>query len=328
MFPAPEKKYMQRALQLAAYGAGFVSPNPMVGAVVVAPSGRIIGEGWHRKFGQAHAEVNAMASIRPQDEHLIKDSTIYVTLEPCSHYGKTPPCSLLLINKGIGRVVVGSPDPFPLVSGRGIKMLREAGIEVVENFMQEECDALNRRFITAHTNQRPYILLKWAQSSDGFMAAINSEGQPEPVALSSPLTSVLMHSERALYDAIMVGTNTLLTDNPSLTTRLWPGRSPRPVIFQSPRLPKEAAIMKRNPIILNPALPLEDSMKILYKDHSITSLMVEGGPTLLQSFLSLGLFDEIRLEISPIKLHQGLPAPKDLPPLKKHRLNYLLPRDN
>ena len=151
----PEKKYMLHALQLARYGAGFVSPNPMVGAVVVAPDGRIIGEGWHRKFGGPHAEVNAMASIHPENEHLIKDSTIYVTLEPCSHYGKTPPCSLLLINKGIKRVVVGSPDPFPLVSGRGIKMLREGGIEVIENFMQEECDFLNRRFITAHTLSRP-----------------------------------------------------------------------------------------------------------------------------------------------------------------------------
>ncbi|MDE6028394.1 MAG: bifunctional diaminohydroxyphosphoribosylaminopyrimidine deaminase/5-amino-6-(5-phosphoribosylamino)uracil reductase RibD, partial [Muribaculaceae bacterium] len=211
----PEEKYMLRALQLAACGAGFVSPNPMVGAVIVAPDGRIIGQGWHRKFGGPHAEVNAVASVKAEDEHLLKDSTIYVTLEPCSHYGKTPHCSLLLINKGLKRVVVGSPDPFPHVSGRGIKMLREAGIEVIENFMRKECDALNRRFLTAHTLGRPYILLKWAQSRNGLIAAAHhisssldsdSGVQPHvrqtavPVQLSSPLTSTLMHSQRALYD--------------------------------------------------------------------------------------------------------------------------------
>ncbi|MBD5188937.1 MAG: bifunctional diaminohydroxyphosphoribosylaminopyrimidine deaminase/5-amino-6-(5-phosphoribosylamino)uracil reductase RibD [Bacteroidales bacterium] len=313
-FSVPEKKYMQRALELARYGAGFVSPNPMVGAVIVAPDGRIIGEGWHRKFGEGHAEVNAVASVRPEDEHLFGQSTIYVTLEPCSHYGKTPPCSLLLIEKGIGRVVVGSPDPFPLVSGRGIKMLREAGIEVVENFMRNECDALNRRFITAHTLGRPYILLKWAQSSDGFIAAINHDGTPRSIKLSNAATSVLMHSQRALYDAILVGSNTIIIDNPSLTTRLWPGGSPRPVTFRSPRIPEDATVFSRDCILIdssiqtgNISLGLE--LNRLYSEYGITSLMVEGGASTLNSFIENNLFDEIRVEISPDIIGDGIYAP-------------------
>lgn len=306
---------MARALQLARYGAGYVSPNPMVGAVVVSPDGRIIGEGWHRKYGQAHAEVNAMASISPKDEHLIKDSTIYVTLEPCSHYGKTPPCSLLLIQKGIGRVVVGSPDPFPLVSGRGIKMLREAGIEVVENFMQQECDNLNRRFITAHSLRRPYILLKWAMSKDGFMAAADAEGNLKPVKLSNPVSSVIMHSKRSVYDAIMVGTNTVVIDNPSLTTRLWPGNSPRPVTFKSDRLSQQHIIASREPIFITSSSPQKDNdrlgeeMNRLYTDFGITSLMVEGGAKTLRSFINSNLFDEIRMEISENVIGIGTEAP-------------------
>ncbi|MDE6681880.1 MAG: bifunctional diaminohydroxyphosphoribosylaminopyrimidine deaminase/5-amino-6-(5-phosphoribosylamino)uracil reductase RibD, partial [Muribaculaceae bacterium] len=308
--------YMLRALQLARYGSGFVSPNPMVGAVVVSPDGRIIGEGWHRKFGGPHAEVNAMASIHPENEHLIKDSTIYVTLEPCSHYGKTPPCSLLLINKGIKRVVVGSPDPFPLVSGRGIKMLREAGIEVIENFMQEECDSLNRRFITAHTLSRPYILLKWAQSRDGYMALksdIAMDAQPTqnllPIQISTPVTAALMHTERALYDAILVGTNTVIIDNPTLTTRHWPGSDPTPVTFNSPNLPQDSHILSRPHILLDPSLPLSENLSRLYKDHSITSLMVEGGARTLTTFITQNLFDELRIEISSQSIHNGLLAP-------------------
>lgn len=331
----PDKRYMERALQLAAYGAGFVSPNPMVGAVIVAPDGRIIGQGWHRRYGGPHAEVNAVNSVSEADAHLLPESTIYVTLEPCSHYGKTPPCSLLLIQKNIRRVVVGSPDPFPLVAGRGIKMLREAGIEVIEGFMQEECDWLNRRFITAHTLHRPYILLKWAQSADGFMAA----NPPAPVQFSGPVSSALMHAHRAISDAILVGVNTILIDRPSLTTRHWPGRSPRRVTFNSPKLPKEYTSQsgeenisqsrgeamrerenissansvppreKSETILLDPNLPLENSMHHLYEDHGITSLMVEGGPETLRRFLALNLFDAIRIEIAPIELGTGLPAP-------------------
>lgn len=304
-----DEKYMRRAIELAGHGAGFVSPNPMVGAVIVAPDGRIIGEGWHRRYGGPHAEVNAVASVRKEDEYLLPVSTIYVSLEPCSHYGKTPPCSKLLIEKKLKRVVIGMLDPFKEVSGRGVRMIRDAGIEVVENVLENECRALNRRFITAHTLHRPYIQLKWAQSADGFIAATDHTGKGIPVALSNPLSLVEMHSERALNDAILVGTNTILSDNPSLTTRLFPGNSPRPVIFSSVKIPENAAVLQRDPIILDPAKTLEENISELYSRHSITSLMVEGGSRTLSEFIEKRLFDEIRLEISPKLIHSGIPAP-------------------
>ncbi|MDE7412459.1 MAG: bifunctional diaminohydroxyphosphoribosylaminopyrimidine deaminase/5-amino-6-(5-phosphoribosylamino)uracil reductase RibD [Muribaculaceae bacterium] len=309
-FSSPEEKYMKRALQLARYGAGFVSPNPMVGAVIVDPDGKIIGEGWHRRYGGPHAEVNAVNSVAPQDMAKFPLSTIYVTLEPCSHYGKTPPCSLLLIEKGIGRVVVGSPDPFLLVAGRGIKMLREAGIEVIEGFLQKECDDLNRRFITAHTLNRPFIQLKWAQSRDGFIAGISPEGVPMPEKFSTPLSAGLMHRERSVADAILVGTNTVLIDNPGLDTRLRPGNSPIPVTFESSRLHNGLKIMQRDHILLNPAESLEENMHNLYENHKITSLMVEGGARTLSSFIDQNLFDEVRVEISDQTLQAGITAPE------------------
>ncbi len=306
-----DERYMRRALQLASYGAGHVSPNPMVGAVIVSPDGRIIGEGYHRKCGEAHAEVNAMRSVRPEEEALIPSSTMYVTLEPCSHYGKTPPCAVMLCERLIRRVVTGIGDPNPRVSGRGVRMLREAGIEVTENCLEEECREINIRFITAQTLHRPWILLKWAETEEGHMAA--DDGSPIPI--SSPLTKTLMHSERAMCDAIMAGTGTLLSDNPSLTTRLWPGESPRPVIFDSPRLSDRATrnrlnIFRRDPIILDPQTDLEENMRILLELHGVTSLMVEGGRTLLDSFMSRGLYDRIRTE-------------RVLKFLKKHFLMYL-----
>lgn len=306
---------MRRALQLAAQGAGHVSPNPMVGAVITDATGRIIGEGWHRAYGGPHAEVQAFLDVRPDDEHLLKESSIYVTLEPCSHYGKTPPCAELLIRKGITRAVIGCGDPNPKVSGRGIRMLREAGITVVENVLEDECRYLNRRFMTAQTLRRPWIELKWAQSADGFMAADNpavsapGESGYLPVALSTPVSAVLMHRERSLCDAIMVGTDTLITDNPSLTTRLWPGRSPRPVLFRSDRIPDTLRILDRDPIWLDPALPLQENMRLLFSQHGITSLMVEGGASLLESFITAGLFDEIRVETSCFPLKSGLRSP-------------------
>lgn len=290
--------YMRRALHLASFGAGFVSPNPMVGAVIVSPDGKIIGQGWHRKFGGPHAEVNAVKSVPESKRALLPQSTIYVTLEPCSHYGKTPPCSELLIREKIKRVVIGSSDPFPLVSGRGVKMLREAGIKVSEGCLRKECDELNKRFITAHTRQRPYILLKWAQTADGRLAGFNHEGNPAPLKISTPLSASLMHRERAQTDAILVGTDTVIIDNPSLTTRLWPGKSPRPVLFSSPRLPSDARIMNRDLILLDRNISLACEMHRLYKDYGIISLMVEGGPSLLRSFLMSGLADELRIETS------------------------------
>lgn len=298
-------KYMRRALELAEFGAGNVSPNPLVGAVVVAPDGRIIGEGWHRKYGEPHAEVNAISSVRAEDEHLISESTVYVTLEPCSHYGKTPPCSKLLIEKRVKRVVVGIQDPFKEVSGRGIRMLRDAGIEVVIPFMEDECREINRRFFTAHTCKRPYIMLKWCESRDGFIGK-----EKAPVKLSNPLSMVAVHRERSLYDAIMVGTDTVITDNPSLTNRLWSGDSPTPVLFESDRLPTDATLLGLSPILLDPHFSLEDNMNLLYTKHGVTSLMVEGGAKLLQSFIDTDLYDEIRVEKSVVSISDGIEAPR------------------
>lgn len=280
--------FMKRALQLARLGEGLVSPNPMVGAVIVAADGRIIGEGYHHRYGGPHAEVCAVNSVKDSDRHRLTDSTIYVTLEPCSHYGKTPPCAKLIIDSGIPRVAVGSADPFPEVSGKGIKMLRNAGVEVEEGVLRDECDALNARFLTAHQLGRPWIQLKWAQSADGFMAGIDNDGKPYPVKFSTPVSSVWMHRRRSMVDAIMVGKNTLEIDKPRLDCRYWPGKAPRRV---------------------EPRHDLEEQMRELYK-AGITSLMVEGGPTLLQSFIDLGLYDDIKIETDEKKLGAGLPAPK------------------
>lgn len=292
-----DRKFMQRALQLASLGAGFVSPNPQVGAVITAPDGRIIGEGWHRRYGGPHAEVNAVRSVAEADRALLPQSTIYVTLEPCSHWGKTPPCAKLLIECGFRRVVVGILDPFEAVSGRGIRMLQDAGIEVETGVMEEECREINRRFITAHTLGRPFVQLKWAQTADGVMG---SGGKQPRLHISNPISLGEMHAERSLFDAIMVGTGTVIADNPSLTVRERPGHSPRPVIFRSDRLAEDAEILRRDPIILDPALPLAENLAILYRDHKITSLMVEGGAALLTSFLATPLaaplYDEIRIE--------------------------------
>lgn len=297
-----------RAVALARCGRGVVSPNPMVGAVIAAPDGSIIGEGYHKAYGGPHAEVNAIASVG--DELQLRDATMFVTLEPCSHYGKTPPCAELIISKKIPRVVVGSPDPFPEVSGRGISMLQKAGVEVETDFMRELTDSINPMFLTAHRLGRPYILLKWAQTADCFMAA-GTPDNPETVQLSSPLTSVLMHQRRSDVDAIMVGTNTANTDNPQLNVRLWPGRSPQPVTFDlNGRLDPDLTIAN-NPdaIILRDNIPLVKQMKLLYSDFKITSIMVEGGCQLLSSLIKEDLWDEARIETSPMIIHNGLPAP-------------------
>lgn len=283
-----DEKYMRRSLQLAKGGEGRVAPNPMVGAVVVA-DGRIIGEGFHRTYGGPHAEVNAIASVKEEDRHLLKESTIYVTLEPCSHYGKTPPCSKLIIETGIPRVVIGAPDPNPLVAGRGVKMMREAGIEVTENVLKEECFEINKRFMTAHTTVRPWIQLKWAQSADGFIAAYDQDGNLKPVKISSSLSSVWMHRERANVEAIMVGSNTRKIDNPRLDVRFWGGKNPKVIDCRHD-------------------MDCLRSVELLRKE-GITSLMVEGGAKLLQSFIKDGLYDEVRIEESPKLIGEGVKSP-------------------
>lgn len=270
---------MRRAIELASHGRFDAHPNPMVGAVIVDSAGHIIGEGWHRKCGEGHAEVNAVASVKNQES--LRHSTMYVTLEPCSHYGKTPPCAKLLIDKGIPRVVVGSLDPFDKVCGRGISMLREAGVEVKTGVLEQECRRLNRKFFVAHTRHRPYITLKWAESSDGFI-----DGQ-----ISTPLTSVLVHKLRAENDAILVGSNTYITDKPRLDTRLFAGRSPlKFVVDRRGRIRDEEGLT-----VIRENEPLEDIMAGLY-NSGVTSLLVEGGAELHGSFLSAGLWDELRVE--------------------------------
>lgn len=223
------EKYMRRALQLAANSPFDTHPNPMVGAVIVA-DGRIIGEGWHRKCGYGHAEVNAIASVTDADKALLSQASMYVTLEPCSHYGKTPPCAKLIIDTGIPRVVIASVDPFEKVAGRGIQMLRDAGIEVVTGMLDQEARLLNRRFFTAHTLRRPFVTLKWAQSADGFLDCVRTPGEPA-FRFSTPLDSTKVHRLRAMHDGIITSASTILADNPRLDCRLWDGPAPAIVII-------------------------------------------------------------------------------------------------
>ncbi len=325
---ADDIRYMRRALQLAHCGEGEASPNPMVGAVIVA-GGRIIGEGFHRRCGEPHAEVNAIASVA--DRSLLPHSTLYVTLEPCSHYGKTPPCAKLVIDSRIPRVVVGTRDPFERVSGRGIAMMRDAGIDVVEGVLADECRKLNRRFMTAHTLHRPFITLKWAQSSDGFIGIRDRNGNPRPAVISNPLSSVFAHRERVRHDAIMVGTNTVISDNPRLDARLWAGKSPIPVtIDRHGVIPKESRLMHNRKTLIYGDITLVDILSDLYTSHSVTSLLVEGGAKLLSSFIAAGLWDTIRRETSPAPLGEGIAAPKlpagaqltDTQLVRKSRIEY------
>jgi len=296
IFSRSDYLYMRRALQLAANGRGHVSPNPMVGAVIVAPDGRIIGEGWHRRYGGPHAEVNAVNSVMESDRKLLGQSTIYVTLEPCSHYGKTPPCAKLLVDIGIGRVIVGSGDPNPRVAGRGIAMIREAGIPVLEGLMSDECSELNKTFMTAHTLHRPFVTLKWAQSADGYMD--RKRGESEAAAkFSTPLTSLIVHDRRATHDAIAVGARTAILDRPRLDTRLVAGKSPIRIVFD-----RRGMATCENCLHIQEDKPLADVLEDLYREHNITSLLVEGGASLLGEFINCGLWDEAYIEISPASL--------------------------
>ena len=282
-----DEKFMRRCLQLAANGLQNARPNPMVGAVIVA-SDRIIGEGYHQRYGEGHAEVNAFASVRPEDEPLLKEATIYVSLEPCSHYGKTPPCADLIVRKGVRRCVVGCIDPFSEVHGRGIRRLRDAGIEVTVGILEEECQWLNRRFFTFHREHRPYIILKWARSADGFI-----DKDFQPVQISNAETQLLSHRLRAEEDAILVGHTTDVRERPQLTVRHWVGPDPKRLVLTHDR-------------------PLPLLMDDLYQ-HGIQSLIVEGGRQTHEAFLSAGLWDEIRMETAPLVLGNGTRAPQ-LPP--------------
>lgn len=301
-----DREFMRRCIQLARCGEAGAAPNPMVGAVVVH-DGVIIGEGYHRRCGGPHAEVNAIASVRRPE--LLPESTIYVSLEPCAHYGKTPPCADLIIEKRIPRVVVGCRDPFARVDGLGIAKLRAAGADVTVGVLEEECLRLNRRFITFHQKKRPWVTLKWAQSADGFIDRVRSAQEP-PAQLSTPFTATLVHRMRALHKAILVGTGTALADNPTLTTRLWDGGNPlRLTIDRHHALPQGLRIMDGS--VPTHVYGTGDLRAILSDLHArgIQSLLVEGGARLMASFLREGLWDEARVETSPLCLGGGVPAP-------------------
>lgn len=276
--------HMRRCIELAENGREESRPNPMVGAVIVSADGRIIGEGYHVRCGEGHAEVNAFASVRKEDEPLLHDATIYVSLEPCSHYGKTPPCCDLIISKGVKRVVVGSIDPFAKVQGRGIEKIRSAGIEVVVGVLEEECRWLNRRFFTFHQKQRPYIILKWAQTENGFL-----DDDGKPLAISTPTTKMLVHRLRANEDAILVGRVTEEREHPQLNVRLWSGKNPVKFVLS-----------RENTI---------DDIIDECNRQNLQSLIVEGGARTHQSFIERGLWDEIRIETAPISAAKGTPAP-------------------
>ena len=284
---------MGRALQLALCGEAAAAPNPMVGAVIVC-DGRIIGEGYHRQCGGPHAEVNAIRSVSLADQPLLTRSTIYVTLEPCSHWGKTPPCADLIIERGIPRVVIGCRDPFAKVNGHGIEKLREAGCEVIEGVLEDECRALNRVFMTYHSLHRPYVTLKWAQRPDGSV-----EG-----TISTPFTQMLVHRLRARCGAILVGTNTMLTDHPSLTVRHWGLRGKQPLrltIDRHHRLPPSLT----EGFVVYHEESLQEIMDDLYR-RGVQHLLVEGGRTLHQSFMDAGLYDEIRVETSDTRSDRSI----------------------
>lgn len=305
--------YMQRCIQLARLGAGHVAPNPMVGAVLVH-EGRIIGEGWHQQYGQPHAEVNCIASVKEEERHLISRSIMYVSLEPCSHYGKTPPCSDLIIQHKIPVVVIGSQDINKQVDGKGIKKLMMAGVEVITGVLQEECVELNKRFFTFHTQHRPYIILKWAQTAGGIMASqLNGHTTSDRLLISNEYSNRLVHRWRSEEASILVGTNTALYDDPSLTTRLWDGPSPvRLILDLHLRLPNSLKVFdrKERTIVFNTVKHEEQDNILFYQvteDVSIVhqvlnalyhleiqSVLVEGGAQLLQSFIDEGLWDEIR----------------------------------
>lgn len=320
------EKYMLRCLDLAELGKGSVSPNPLVGCVIVS-NNKIVAEGYHKQYGGLHAEVNAINAV--SNDKLLKDCTLYVNLEPCVHYGLTPPCTDLIIEKQIPRVVVGTKDPFSEVSGKGIEKMKKNGIEVVTGLLKEECLKLNRRFFTFHNKKRPYIILKWAQTMDGFIDIDRSEeNYGEPTWITGDTALRLVHKIRSEEDAVMVGTNTAKKDNPSLTVRHWKGKNPlRVVIDKNLKLPEDLNLFKpaAATIIINTLSDFEKEflsyIKIDFTEDIITqilnilfnrkvlSLIVEGGKELLESFIVRHLWDEAHIFIGNKFFFNGIHAP-------------------
>lgn len=296
-----DEMYMRRCIQLAKNGMQNAKPNPMVGAVIVSKDGQIIGEGYHAKCGEGHAEVNAFASVRPEDESLLPNATIYVSLEPCSHYGKTPPCADLIVHKGVHRVVCGCIDPFSKVQGRGVKKIRDAGIEVTVGVLERECKEVNKRFITFNTEHRPYIILKWAQTANGFMGIRNESGEAQQLFVSTSYTKMLVHQTRAENDAILIGRGTLDCDHPQLNVREWSGPSPERILLShsNQNVPDGFVQFADIPSVLNH----------LYEENK-QSLLVEGGAKTLRSFLENNYWDEIRVETTTKTIAEGIKVPQ------------------
>ena len=292
------ERWMRRCLQLARCGQGHAAPNPMVGAVIVH-EGRIIGEGYHIRCGEAHAEVNAIRSVRPADRALLRQSTLYVSLEPCAHFGRTPPCARLIVSTGIPHVVVGCIDPFAKVQGRGITLMREAGIDVTVGVCEQECLALNRRCITFQTLGRPYITLKWAESNDGYIDRLRDGGRP--ALLSTPRTLMHVHYLRATHSAILVGHRTLTVDHPQLNVRYWAGNHPVRIVLGHVT---EAEL----PPGFEAYADIHTALQALHS-RGLQSLLVEGGSLTLQSFIDRDLWDEAWVEHSALRLEAGVPAP-------------------
>lgn len=320
------EKYMHRCLELAALGSGSVAPNPMVGCVIVHER-KVIGEGFHRECGGPHAEVNAIGQVSPPG--LLEESTLYVSLEPCAHHGLTPPCSDLIVAKKIPRVIIGTTDPFSEVAGKGIEKLKRAGIEVVEGVLREECRELNKRFFTFHERRRPYVILKWAQTLDGFIDIHRSKthfGEPTWITGSPALRMV--HKIRAEEGAVLVGTNTAEKDNPSLTVRHWTGKNPvRAVLDKNLRLSGNLNLFDQSvkTIVFNAKKDSDDGvvrlvkidfakkvipqvLETLYRER-ILSVIVEGGQYLLEQFLLSGLWDETHVFIGDTFFYEGISAP-------------------
>lgn len=316
-----DQKYMQRALDLAALGSGWVRPNPLVGCVVVH-QGKIIGEGWHQQYGGPHAEVHAIQNV--QNKNLLPASRVYVTLEPCSHFGKTPPCADFLIQHSVRDVVICNTDPNPLVAGKGIQKLLDAGCKVHIGTLEQEGQEVNRRFFTFQTKKRPYIILKWAQSADGFIALPGAQ----PCQISGPMAKQLVHKWRTEEHAIMVGTRTALADNPQLNVRHWPGQAPvRITIDKQLQIPaghhllddtqttlvytfqKKPRTTQTEFISLSPDVDFLDQLLTDLHQRNLQSVLVEGGAVLHKAFLEKNLWDEIRILKSPLPLHKGIAAP-------------------
>jgi len=307
------EKYIARCIQLAKNGLGTTYPNPLVGSVIVH-NGKIIGEGWHKKAGEPHAEVNAINAVK--NKALLKEATIYVSLEPCSHYGKTPPCADLIVHHKIPTVVIGTIDPFAKVAGNGVKKLKESGADVIVGILEAECNQLNRRFFTFHEKKRPYIILKWAQTQDGFIAPLRRE-ERKPVWITNAYSRQLVHKWRSEEQAILVGTKTVMDDNPKLDVRDWVGDNPvRIVLDKNYKISKESLIFDKSAstIVIGEKEVsfsenlVEQVLAVLF-DNNIQSVIIEGGSKTLQAFIEQKLWDEARVFIGQLSFESGTKAP-------------------